>query len=314
VALPVATRRALVVLSADDGTTGFLAAALAAEGLTIADLEPAERAGVVGIGPTRAMFSHPLVRAAVYQAAEAPERRRAHRAHAASAAAIGESALDRRAWHLALAATGPDEAAAAELEAAGLRATARNGHAGACEALEAAARLSPEVRERGRRLLASGQGALAAGDFVRAGRLFDEVAALDADPAQALEALVGRGYVETFGGSARRAVDLLVAAAERLEASPRPARRRCSSRPAFPAPCSPTCAARPRSPSGRRRWRRRHRPRSQRWPTSPAPSSRRSAAARPRRPLSRWRSCRGASPPETPSASSGSRARSRPSC
>ena len=217
-ALPEATRRALVVLSADDGTTGFLAAALAAEGLTIADLERAERAGVVGIGPTRAMFSHPLVRAAVYQAAEAPERRRAHRAHAASAAAIGESALDRRAWHLALAATGPEEAAAAELEAAALRATARNGHAAACEALEAAARLSPDVRERGRRLLASGQGALAAGEFVRAGRLFDEVAALDADPAQALEALVGRGYVETFGGSARRAVDLLVAAAERLEA------------------------------------------------------------------------------------------------
>ena len=187
----------------------------------MADLEPAEHAGVVAVGPVRAAFSHPLVRSAVYQAADTPARRAAHRAHAASAAALGEGALDRRAWHLALASTGPDEAAAAELEAAGGRAAARNGHAAACEALEAAARLSPEAVDRGRRLATAGQSALAAGDFPRAGRLFDEVVGLDAGPHQVLEAMVGRGYVETFTGSARRAVDLLIAAADRAEpASP----------------------------------------------------------------------------------------------
>jgi DNA-binding CsgD family transcriptional regulator/tetratricopeptide (TPR) repeat protein len=214
--LPERTRRALLVASADDGAAGFLTAALAAEGLAIADLEPAERAGVIAVGPTRARFSHPLVRAAVYQSADAPARRAAHRAHAASAAALGESALDRRAWHLALAATGPDELAADELDAAGGRAMARNSHAAACEAFETAARLTQEAAPRGRRLLTAGMSALAAGDFGRAGQLFDEVVALEADPAQVLEAMAGRGFVETFTGSARRAVEMLEAAADRV--------------------------------------------------------------------------------------------------
>jgi DNA-binding CsgD family transcriptional regulator/tetratricopeptide (TPR) repeat protein len=214
--LPERTRRALLVASADDGAASFLTAALATEGLAMADLEPAERTGVIAIGPTRARFSHPLVRAAVYRSADAPARRAAHRAHAASAAALGESALDRRAWHLALAATGPDEIAAGELDAAGGRATARNGHAAACEAFETAARLTQEAAPRGRRLLTAGMSALAAGDFGRAGKLFDEVVALDAEPAQVLEAMAGRGFVETFSGSARRAVEMLVAAADRV--------------------------------------------------------------------------------------------------
>ena len=220
-ALPEATRRALLVASADDGATGFLVAALAAEGLSMADLEPAEAAGVVAAGPGGLRFSHPLVRAAVYQAADAPARRAAHRAHAASAAALGESALDRRAWHLAMAATGPDASAAAELEAAGGRAAARNGHAGACEAFEAAARLSTDAAERGRRLAAAGQSALAGGEFTRAGQLFDEVVALDVAPDQVLAAMAGRSYVETFSGSARHAIDLLLTAADRA-AGPAP--------------------------------------------------------------------------------------------
>jgi DNA-binding NarL/FixJ family response regulator len=216
-ALPERTRRALLVASADDGAAGLLMAALATEGLGMADLEPAERAGVIAIGPTRARFSHPLVRAAVYQSADAPARRAAHRAHAASAGALGESALDRRAWHLALAATGPDEAVAADLEAAGGRAAARNGHAAACAAFESAARLSPDLVDRGRRLATAGQNALTAGEFSRAGGLFDEVLALDAEPPQVLQAMVGRGYVETFSGSARHAVNLLLSAADRAE-------------------------------------------------------------------------------------------------
>jgi DNA-binding CsgD family transcriptional regulator len=234
-ALPETTRRALLVVSADDGTTGFLPAALAAEGLAMADLEPAERARVIAVGPTRALFSHPLVRAAVYGSADAVGRRSAHQAHAASASAVGESALDRRAWHLALAATGPDEAVAADLEAAAGRAAGRNGHAAACEALETAARLSPEAVERGRRFVAAGQSAMAAGDFARAGRLFDEVMAQAVDPAQAFEAMIGRCYVETFAGSTRRAIDLLVAAADRAAVAAPPAAATLLVQAAFPA-------------------------------------------------------------------------------
>lgn len=148
-ALPEATRRALLVLSAGDGATAFLAAALAAEGLSPADLEPAVRAGVIAVGTTHVLFSHPLVRAAVYRGAAAAERRSAHRAYAAAAAAIGEAALDRRAWHLALAAGGPDEATARELVEAARRGAARSGHLGAAQAFEAAARLTADPRPRG---------------------------------------------------------------------------------------------------------------------------------------------------------------------
>ena len=184
----------------------------------MSDLEPAERAGVVFVGPTRVVFSHPLVRAAVYQGADAPDRRAAHRAHAAAAAALGDAgALDRRAWHLALSSTGPDESVAAALEEAAGRAGARTAYAAACEALETAARLSPETAERGRRLIAAGMNAVAGGAFTRAARLFDEVVALAAEPGQVMEGLAGRGYVEIFGGSTRRAVDMLAAAAERVE-------------------------------------------------------------------------------------------------
>jgi DNA-binding CsgD family transcriptional regulator len=217
--LPAPTRRALLVASAGDGSAAYLAGALLADGRSFADLEPAERAGFISIGPSRALFSHPLVRSAVYQAAPAPDRRSAHAAHAVAAERVNEAgALGRRAWHLALASAGPDEAVAAELERAARDAIGRNAHAAAMEALDAAGRLSPDDAARGGRLLAAAGSAVAAGSFSRAAVLLDEVVALAAEPSQALEAEVLRAYVEMFGGSARRAIELMVAAADRLEA------------------------------------------------------------------------------------------------
>lgn len=216
--LPESTRRALLVASAGDGSAAYLGEALRADGRSFADLEPAERAGVVGVGPSRVLFSHPLVRAAVYQAAPAPDRRSAHAAHAVAAERVNEAgALGRRAWHLALASAGPDEAAAAELERAARDAVGRNAHAAATEALEAAGRLSPDDTARGARLLAAAGSAVASGAFSRAAILLDQVIALAAEPSQALEAEVLRAYVEMLGGSARRAIELMVAAADRLE-------------------------------------------------------------------------------------------------
>ena len=86
------------------GSFKTLAKALEATGLRMADLEPAERAAIIRVGPLRTEFSHPLVRAAVYGSAPVPDRRAAHRAHSEAARAAGDGAgLDRRAWHLALA-------------------------------------------------------------------------------------------------------------------------------------------------------------------------------------------------------------------
>ncbi|MCX5335829.1 AAA family ATPase [Streptomyces sp. NBC_00140] len=185
-ALPPATRRALL-LAAAAGTS------------RLSDLpdvggpevwESAEQAGLVRVEGGQVRLRHPLVRSAVHQAASFAERREAHLTLAAALA----SEPDRRAWHLAAAALGPDEDIARVLAESARRFQHRGGHAAAATALERAAELTPDPRERARRLLAAAESAMYAGHPQWVGEIAGRVTTLTDDPQLLAEASLRAGW------------------------------------------------------------------------------------------------------------------------
>jgi DNA-binding CsgD family transcriptional regulator len=173
--LPARARRALTLAAASaGGELSVLARAAPELGLELDDLGPGEAAGLVSVADGIVEFRHPLARAAIYNDASAPERRAAHRA---LAAALPDRDADRRAWHLASAATGPDEAAAAALEGAADRAWGRSAYATASTAFERAARLTAEDHAADRLLFAAADAAWTAGLAERTALLVAELRA-----------------------------------------------------------------------------------------------------------------------------------------
>ena len=177
-------------------------------------VDPARDAGLLEVG-ARVRFAHPLVRSASYRSAAGVDRHRVHRALAEATDA--EKDPDRRAWHLAGAAPGPDEQTALELEQSASRAQARGGLAAAAAFLERAALLSPDPRKRAHRALDAAAakqlaGAPQAASALLATAVRESLDELDSAMAQRLQ-----GQIALDLRHGREAVPLLLDAAARLE-------------------------------------------------------------------------------------------------
>jgi DNA-binding CsgD family transcriptional regulator len=214
-ALPAQTRRLLQLAAADpsgDPVLVWRAAGRLAIGAGAAG--PAEEARLAEFG-ARVRFRHPLVRSAAYRSASVQTRQQLHSA----LAEVTDPAVDpdRRAWHRAQAAPGPDEEVAAELEQCAGRAQRRGGLAAAAAFLARSAGLTLDPARRAQRALAAAQakhqaGALDAALFLlamaQAGSL-DELASARVD--------LLRGQIAFASGLGSDAPPLLLKAAKRLE-------------------------------------------------------------------------------------------------
>ncbi|MGW6729704.1 AAA family ATPase [Nocardia sp. NPDC055029] len=178
--LPVATRTVLLVAAAagaEDLAPVLRAAATL--GAALPDLQSAEDEGLISTDGQVLTWRHPLSRAAVYQGSALSDRLAAHRALAD--ALTDDDVADLRAWHLACAATGPDEQAATALEHTASRARHRNGFHGAVAAYDRAAALSVDTGARLRRLVLAAETATEAGLTDQAAHLAGRATALHVD-------------------------------------------------------------------------------------------------------------------------------------
>jgi DNA-binding CsgD family transcriptional regulator/tetratricopeptide (TPR) repeat protein len=211
--LPDDARRLLLVAAAEPVGDPLLLQR-ACERLGIAPTAVDATDGLLAL-EERVVFRHPLARSAVYRSAGGPERRAAHSA----LAEVTDRQLDpdRRVWHLAAAAAGPDEAVASELERSADRAQARGGLAAAAAFLQRAVALTADPARRAERALTAAQASLGAGAFDVARRLLATAEAGPLDDlgharVDLLQAEVA--FAQSRGGEAPQ---LLLQAARKLE-------------------------------------------------------------------------------------------------
>ena len=150
--LPEPAQQLMLLAAADptgDATLLWRAAQTLGLGPDAAAAADAEQ--LLNIG-SQVRFRHPLVRSAAYAAGSPEDRRAAHLTLAAATDARADP--ERRVWHLAAAATGPDEDVAAALEQAAAKIKARAGLAASAAFLHRSVTLTAEPRRHTERALA----------------------------------------------------------------------------------------------------------------------------------------------------------------
>jgi DNA-binding CsgD family transcriptional regulator len=218
--LPPQTRRLLVLAAADEvGDPAEVWRAAGILGIGREAAQPLEEVGLLDIDDL-VRFRHPLVRSAAYRGASHRERQIVHGALADATDA--EADPDRRAWHLAAAATGPDESLAAELERSAGRAFQRSGCIAAATFLERSAQLTPAPETQAFRRLLAAAAYLQAGSVDRARELIRLSVGHLADPGARAQAMRIEGAVRFADGRGGETPTLLFGAALALrELDPR---------------------------------------------------------------------------------------------
>lgn len=206
--LPEDTRHALFVIAVDSASGGrHVETALAALRLPLTSLASAERRGLVRIVDGQVQLRHPLMRPVVVS-------RTPLWARAAACQALAEAAGGHlRAWYLAAAAMGPDDAAAGALAAAAADARQRSGYGASARTWRRAAELTTDHSMRARRLLRAATDAQLAGDCGTAVTWCEEALAHCHTSVFAAEAELILGRARTWGGDPLSAFDGLVRAA-----------------------------------------------------------------------------------------------------
>jgi DNA-binding CsgD family transcriptional regulator/tetratricopeptide (TPR) repeat protein len=216
-ALPPRTRQLLLRMALDGTGDARVLEAGAGSNAGFRDLAPAEEARLAYLDETahRLAFHHPLIRSTVVELSHAEERRAAHRVLADAWADQPE----RRALHLGEATVEPDEAVAAQLEAAAARILARGDAVGCVKALTRASELSPGTADRRRRLAAAAYiGAEVAGELSNASQVLAELRRGDTEVDGSLQAAVAASAFLLQGdGDVATAHRLLVGALDSRE-------------------------------------------------------------------------------------------------
>jgi hypothetical protein len=218
-ALPDQTRQLLQLAAADpSGDRALVRRAAVRLGLPAQAADPAVEAGLAEFG-SQVRFRHPLARSAAYRSASRSQRQHVHAALAEVTDPIADP--DRRAWHRAQAAAGPDENIAAELERSAGLAQARGGLATAAAFLQRSVAMTADPARHAGRTLAAAQASLEAGAF---GTALELLATAENDygsgPLDEFErARIGllRAHITFASGLGSDAPPLLLKAARRLE-------------------------------------------------------------------------------------------------
>jgi DNA-binding CsgD family transcriptional regulator len=215
--LPAASQTLLLLAASDDtGDLAIVLRAMEAMGIDRDELEAVDAAGLVHVGETGLGFRHPLVRTAVYQGASFAERQLVH--HVLADALNDDRYADRRTWHRAAAAVGPDDELANELERSAERSRRRSGYAAAAAALERSAALTADDEHRARRLLGAARAAWLGGRAETASALLDSARRLASEPPTRADLDHLRALMELQRGSPARAHEILLVAGAELGA------------------------------------------------------------------------------------------------